>query len=77
MTPEEQITLDLFEAVESRPDINQRHLSGTCECVSEDDSEQRMDPCTQGQGTSLVILSHSPGKFGEKPTHPELPSTYA
>ena len=26
MTPEEQRTLDLFEAVESRPDINQRQL---------------------------------------------------
>ena len=27
MTPEEQRTLDLFEAVESRPDINQRQLA--------------------------------------------------
>ena len=35
-----------------------------------------MDSCTQGQGTSLVILSHSPGKFGEKPTQSELPATH-
>ena len=27
MTPEEQRTLDLFEAVESRPDINQLQLA--------------------------------------------------
>ncbi len=27
MTPEEQRTLDLFEAIESRPDINQRQLA--------------------------------------------------
>ena len=83
MTPEEQRTLDLFEAVESRPDINQRQIAeelgislGLANAFLKTILNKGMDSCTQGQGTSLVILSHSPGKFGEKPTHPELPATH-
>ena len=53
MTLEEQRTLDLFEAVELRTDINQRQLAEatryfpwTGQCVSQDNSQQGMDSCT-------------------------------